>query len=299
MKNLSTKLKKIFIMYLVSSATILVGMKSSVLLQPKTAIEQLPDEIKYHIISFLITEKNLETAAQNIRSFLKVSKSFVYFLNDNPINKCLIDELASRYTKGDKLATALALHTNGAAQVIQNIIKTDKDAQKRTEKLIEAIKTNNNHTINFLLKGEKFCPISFITIESVYKDLLLIQMIKKQNAPIVKMLIEAGADINKADQYGYTALKYAIGFKTNELILKYLIEAGADINKINPHTNTTALMDAIFWMNVPQVELLIKAGVNVNMKDIFGRTPLRYASLWNNRYKEEIISLLKKAGATL
>src|ERR1044072_7303029 len=65
--------------------------------QTKTTIEQLPDELKLHIASFLVSADTIEQACENIRSFFSSNKSFAYFLNDTQINSDLIKELAQRY----------------------------------------------------------------------------------------------------------------------------------------------------------------------------------------------------------
>ena len=47
---------------------------------------------------------------------------------------------------------------------------------------------------------------------------------------MVKALIEAGADVNKADDDGETPL-YMAAWNGHEAVVKALIEAGADVNK--------------------------------------------------------------------
>ena len=47
---------------------------------------------------------------------------------------------------------------------------------------------------------------------------------------MVKALIEAGADVNKARNDGWTPL-YSAASKGHEAVVKALIEAGADVNK--------------------------------------------------------------------
>ena len=74
---------------------------------------------------------------------------------------------------------------------------------------------------------------------------------------IVKLLIEAGSNINKQDNFGYTALIYAS-----------------------------------IYGHIDIVKLLIEAGVDINIQDKYGNTALMIASI--NGYTE-IVKLLKKA----
>jgi len=76
-------------------------------------------------------------------------------------------------------------------------------------------------------------------------------------------------------------------------IVKLLIEAGADIN-IKNNYGVTSLMLASEGGYKEIVKLLIEASADINAKNIFGDTALMYA--YENNHKE-IIDLLKRYGA--
>lgn len=57
----------------------------------------------------------------------------------------------------------------------------------------------------------------------------LIAAVFKNDIKIAKMLLDAGADVNIADDKGITALHYGIKFKNIDLI-KLLVNNGADVN---------------------------------------------------------------------
>ena len=92
-----------------------------------------------------------------------------------------------------------------------------------------------------------------------------------QNLEIVRMLIEAGADINKLTNNGWTPLRFAATSGHPE-ITKILIDAGADLNISNPLRN--AVQAAKYNGHDPNskkycracqacADLLIQAGANI------------------------------------
>ncbi len=75
----------------------------------------------------------------------------------------------------------------------------------------------------------------------------------------VKLLIEAGADVNTADDYGQTALYLATLFD-NEECVKLLLDAGADVNAKADLFDETPLQAAAYRGNVSCYEILKAAG---------------------------------------
>ena len=61
---------------------------------------------------------------------------------------------------------------------------------------------------------------------------------------VVKALIEAGADVNKARDDGWTPL-YTAASNGHEAVVKALIEAGADVNKADNDGKTPLYMAAV------------------------------------------------------
>lgn len=90
-----------------------------------------------------------------------------------------------------------------------------------------------------------------------------------RDLPVVKLLIDKGANVNITDKFKSTPLHYA-----NHLsIVKYLVENGADINAKNNEGNTP-LHTAV---NFPIVEYLVEKGADVNIPNFKGYTPLHFA----------------------
>ena len=98
----------------------------------------------------------------------------------------------------------------------------------------------------------------------------------KGHSEIVKLLIENGADVNAKNNYGHTSLMCAAG-KGHTEIVKLLIEKGANVNAKNNY-GRTPLMYAADEGHTETVKLLIEKGADVNAKDKDGRTPLMCAA---------------------
>ena len=81
---------------------------------------------------------------------------------------------------------------------------------------------------------------------------------------IAKILIEAGADVNKQDKDWETAL-YRAAVNGHNDIAKILIEAGADVN-IQDKDGQTALSRAAWNGHVDIEKILIEADADVNMR---------------------------------
>ncbi len=95
------------------------------------------------------------------------------------------------------------------------------------------------------------------------------------HAPIVQMLLDAGAHVNARTTNGATALFDACQHNHKDVV-EILIQAGADINAQLKSDGTTALYWACYSRHLEIVEILRKAGAHVE-------TDIRAAlkALWN------------------
>lgn len=92
-----------------------------------------------------------------------------------------------------------------------------------------------------------------------------------------KILIEAGADINRKNLDGSTPLHVAIVFGKNK-VAKLLIDSGADVN-IKNFEGSTPLHIAAFFCEVDLVKYLLENGADRGLTNNDGKTALQIVEL--------------------
>ena len=132
---------------------------------------------------------------------------------------------------------------------------------------------------------------------SLDRSTQLIRAVRAGNEAEVSRLIQWGAPLNSADSDGYTALLTAceLGYMS---IFKLLLQAGADVNKATYGGNArkTALMIAAENGNLSMCKLLLKKGALINKVNIYGGTALMAATQNRNL---SICKLLLENGADI
>ena len=96
-----------------------------------------------------------------------------------------------------------------------------------------------------------------MTYEAVQKA------IKRGDIEALRSALEGGLDPNLANKYGWTILILAAG-KGNSKIGKLLIDAGADLNKRTVNCGVTALSHAVLSGSASFVELLLAEGASLD-----------------------------------
>ena len=94
---------------------------------------------------------------------------------------------------------------------------------------------------------------------------------------IVQRALDAGADVNAKDEYGYTPLhQMATMHRGNEEICRLLLERGADPNARDDN-GRTPLHWACLYNHTAIVRLLIEHGADAGARDDQGETPFDVA----------------------
>ena len=173
--------------------------------------------------------------------------------------------------------------------------KSDKAQQKLDNKLYEAVQKGNVEQVKKLLeKGANPNSYYFGAYDAreYYETPLLALMHyskdDKQALEIMKVLINAGADVNARNRSYSTALHYNYGIEK----LKLLVQAGADVNARNMYGRTP-----LFGARDEKIKLYIKAGADVNARDYEGLSALFHASV--NQHMGSSVELLQAHGAKL
>ena len=122
---------------------------------------------------------------------------------------------------------------------------------------------------------------------------LMLTAANNQNSEAVRVLIEAGANVNAKSTKGGTALMFASVFNKNPEIVKILIEAGADLNAENDEGNTALILSCVY-SRAEIARILIESGADLNHTNKHGATALMFAAGRNNA---DILHILVDAGA--
>ena len=108
---------------------------------------------------------------------------------------------------------------------------------------------------------------------------------------VIELLIDNGAPINGVGK-SEPPIFDAVGTKSNKA-LKILLQAGADVNKFNLG-NETPLERAIYNEKIEGFELLLMNGADIHNKDKYGRTPLDALNRMEKPLRQEFLNILDK-----
>ena len=211
----------------------------------------------------------------------------------NELVEVLIEAGADINTTSIQKMTALnyAINANKLDAIklfIENGIDPDTVIDKyETTLLMWAARNGHNDLVEALIEAG-----ADINTTSIQKMTALNYAINANNLDAIKLFIENGIDPDMViDKYETTLLMWAAKNGHNELV-EVLIKAGADINK-KDKIGESALITACFWEQPKIAKIIINAGGNVNITNNYGTTPLITAVKY--KVNDEIIRLLLNA----
>ncbi|MEP6754960.1 MAG: ankyrin repeat domain-containing protein [Chthonomonadales bacterium] len=115
---------------------------------------------------------------------------------------------------------------------------------------------------------------------------------EKRYLPVIKLLLEHGAQINTGVPGFLPPLSEAAGYDEREVI-KLLLQHGADVNYHNSR-HSTALYEAQKYANAPTTTVLLAAGADPFIPGLDGKLPIDKARFIN---RVVTVGLLKEAMA--
>ncbi|NOY76196.1 MAG: hypothetical protein GXP32_10480 [Kiritimatiellaeota bacterium] len=131
------------------------------------------------------------------------------------------------------------------------------------------------------------------TTNALRTPLALAPFNKKHGVEIAKLLIARKASLDKGDDGGFTPLHRALN-KKRYAIVRLLVEAGADIHNAKNHLGNTPLLYAIKKKcGLEIISYLIDHGANVNFKNKDMHNALDYDIFYHDRKIELAETLLK------
>jgi len=130
-------------------------------------------------------------------------------------------------------------------------------------------------------------------------DTLLIDVCmghSSHSCEIAKLLLEHGANPNRKDDAGCTALMYATRDYSGKLPL-LLLQHGADLN-LKDNEGNTALFHAVLLTNVKTIQLLLQSGAKIGDVNSSGRTALDLAKRYNPKKTVDLLEIVLSQSAT-
>ncbi len=173
----------------------------------------LPGDLIRMILPYIASDRKLEDAIRDIKSFLIADARLAHFLGDSLINKELIYYLAKRYKGSDSedelLNTALALGTKGAREWLK-LKSLDPEWQKNKNFLLLVIQKIPRPGYKDIAENLIKAVGADINATNEKGDSLLIQALKDKNPDLVEFLMDHGANTNVRSSQGETPSQLAL-----------------------------------------------------------------------------------------
>jgi len=154
------------------------------------------------------------------------------------------------------------------------------------EELQTVILNNDMNGLKTLLTRPEVCEN--ISVNDRWGVTALLTAAKEGNAAMVDLLIENGAEVEKQDWWGGTAMRRASdawgdtapGSEQNKFteVIERLIAAGANVDAQDDEDGYTALHIAAANGRLNMVDFFLSRGASIQLRDWWGRTPVQIAA---------------------
>lgn len=181
-------------------------------------------------------------------------------------------EVGADVNKADASESAPIHHAarKGQTEIVRILAEAGADLNRETDDvrtpLSTAIRAGNLEMIEVLLAAGRVDLNRLHDFEH-HSNPPLIEAALLHNAAVVRMLLDAGADVGLANVSGCDALLGASSEPGGLAVVKLLVEAGADVDAVRILTYFTPLFIASLHGNLEVVRYLIEKGAKVDKPD--------------------------------
>lgn len=211
-------------------------------------------------------------------------------VGNSAIIKFLVQKGANMYTINYFGATAIdvAIYVRNKETITALIEIGHLDIQK--DILFIAVLMNNYPLLKLLLE----CGAD-VNKQNTNLETALMKAVRNGHRDFVELLLQYNADLEIRNVYGETPL--LIASITHDDMVRFLIEKGACVH-VRDAEGRTPLMRSIFFKQYDLIQLYINYGMDVNARDNFNKTALIYAVL-SYPVHMQCIECLLDSGATI
>lgn len=195
-------------------------------------------------------------------------------------------EISQLFVKSGKVEdTLLTASLRGDVKAVKEFIKKGANVNEKDNNgftiLMLTARQNNPEIIKLLLDAG--ADVNYVSNEGSFADKYTALALAAGNNRVenVKLLLAAGADVNIECNFRNTALHYAVN---NAEITKLLLDAGANVNA-QGEDEETPLIRAVKAGNVEVVKILLDAGADINISNYAGVKPLDIYDISNEMRK--------------
>lgn len=244
-------------------------------------LPDLPLELQTRILYSILNVSGptntakLYKAAQNLRNYMKINKSYYAWLNTPVVVNSMIRDLAKWYTAdNDFIAVVLALATNSASKWLASRIQDALAPQEQGQ-----VAPVNQRGMEFILKVLEYLRSAFINTQIDHFILLTQHIEPSRKAWLINNLTISGLPV----------LSYLIFNNRTKMFDMLLALDGIDLDREDSNGNTPVIM-AVSVKNNPALQKLVAQGAQLNVLNVEQETPLMVAIEKQNEFAVQVLS---------